>query len=183
MDIPSAEPAELIVGDTWRWTRAWSDFPAGTWTLSYSFKNSAGAFAVAGAEITASGTEFAVSVPAATTTTRAAGRYAWAAFVTSGADRYQVAEGEAVLRPNLAAAGALDTRTPARRMLDAIEAYLTDSNNLAAARYQIGNRSLDRWNMDDLLKMRSKLKFEVAAEAAAAGGPNVRRSYVRFNRA
>jgi len=40
--IPSDEPARLRAGDTWKWTRTLGDYPAGTWTLKYRFKNAAG---------------------------------------------------------------------------------------------------------------------------------------------
>ena len=183
MDIPSKEPIELTVGDTWKWTRSCAELPPGTWTLAYHFKNATGTFSVSGGEITASGADFSVSVPAATTSGRAAGRYAWAAYASSGADRYLMAEGEVVLLPNFAAGGALETRTTARRMLDAIEAYLADPNNLAAARYSIGNRSLDRWPLTDLMDLRSRLRFETMSESGAAGGIDSRRTFVRFRRA
>lgn len=182
MDIPTQEPTELVAGNTWRWDREFADFPAGTWTLAYYFKNAAGTFSISGGEVVASGTLHQVTVTATTTAGYAAGRYSWQAYVTSGAARYLAAEGEVVVTPNFAAAGAYDARSPARKMLDAIEAYLVDPNNLTAASYQIGGRSLDRWKRADLLAERSRLRFELESESAAAGGPDRRRTFARFGR-
>lgn len=180
METLTAVPRELIAGNTWTWTVTYDDFPAGTWTLAYHFRKAAHYFDISGAEVVASGTAFVVTATAATTAGRVAGTYAWEAYATNGTVRYLAAHGEVVVKPNMATAAVLDTRSNARKMLDAIDAYLIDSNNLAAARYQIGGRSLDRWPRDKLLEERSRLKFEVQGEQAAAGGPDSRRSYVRF---
>lgn len=180
MDIPTTEPAELVAGNTWRWDREFADFPAGTWTLEYRFKNATASFAITGSAIVASGTTHQITVPAATTVAFTAGRYQWQAYVTSGSTRYVAADGELVVTPDFAAVGNYDGRSPARKMLDAIETYLADPSNLTAASYQIGNRSLDRMKRTDLLAERTRLQFEVAAEISAAGGPDRRRVFTRF---
>lgn len=180
MEIPTKEPTELVAGNTWRWDRDFADFPAGTWTLEYRLKNATASLSINGAQIVASGTTHQVTVPASTTSGYAAGRYQWQAYATSGGERYLAAAGELVVTPNLAAAGNYDGRSPARKMLDMIEAYLADANNLTAARYQIGGRSLDRWDRSKLIAERSRLQFEVASEISAAGGPDRRRVLTRF---
>jgi hypothetical protein len=81
-------------------------------------------------------------------------------------------------------AATLDTRSSARKALEAVEAYLADPNNLTAAKYEIAGRSLDRFPLTDLWAHRDRLRFEVAREdaatRAAAGLPDKRRVFVRF---
>jgi hypothetical protein len=178
----NTEPLELGAGNTWTWTREFAGYPAVTWTLAYHFKNAASSFSVSGADIVASGSSFVITKAAAATASIAAGRYGWQAYVTSGSTRFLAASGEVQVQPDFSAAGARESRSIARQMLDAIEAYLLNANNLTAARYQIGGRSLDRWDRSDLLAERSRLKYEVQAEEGAAGRPDSRRSYVRFSR-
>lgn len=180
METLTQEPAELTAGNTWTWTRAFDDFPAGTWTLAYHFRNATSNFDISGGEIVASGTTFVVTKAAAATASLTAGRYSWAAYATNGAQRYLAASGEMVVAPDMATAGPVDGRSTARQMLDAIEAYLVDPNNLSAARYAIGGRSLDRWPRDKLLAERTRLRFEVQAEQGVQGGPDSRRRFVRF---
>jgi hypothetical protein len=88
--IPTDEPSALRAGDTWKWTRTLADYPAGTWTLKYRFKNAAGGFEITAA---ASGTDHAVTVAAVTTAPYAAGDYQWVAWVEAGAEKFTVDQG------------------------------------------------------------------------------------------
>ena len=85
------------------------------------------------------------------------------------------------IRPGFGAA-TLDTRTATRRALEAVEAYLADPGNLAAAKYSIAGRSLDRFPLPELWSHRDRLKVEVAREEAATGAglPGRGRIQVRF---
>jgi len=181
--IPTQVPEELVAGDTWQWTRSLADYPAGTWTGVYYFKNAIANFS---ASATQSGTDFAVTVAAATTASKVAGTYRWLLSVTSGGVRKTVEEGWVTIEPDPAAAGNADFRTPARVMLENIEAYLVDPTNLTAASFALAGRSLSRWSRADLLVERDKLLAEVRAEdanaRADAGLGNPRRLYVRFDR-
>ena len=166
--IPDNEPASLLCGDTWQWTRTLSDYPAGTWTLKYRFKCAAATgFEVVAA---ASGTTHAVSVAAATTGAYTAGSYTWTAWVESGAEKYTVDEGTVELKPDYragAATLALDDRSHAQKMLDAIEAWL-ESRDPAVAEYEIAGRRMKYVPLGELLKLRHQYQGEVnAAEAAA----------------
>ena len=64
--IPTTEPTELRVGDTWQWKREdlSSDYPATSWTLTYYFRNATAYFNVVA---TADGVHFEVTVAKATT--------------------------------------------------------------------------------------------------------------------
>lgn len=183
MTTPTQVPDTLIAGDTWEWTRTLSDYPAGTWTGVYYFEKADANFS---ASATASGTDFAVTVAAATTAAYRSGKYRWRFLVTSGSVRNTVEEGWLEVLPDPAAAGNVDHRTTARVMLDNIETYLRDPTNIAAASYSIGGRSLSRWSRSELIAERSRLQQEVRSEEAvertAAGLGNPRRLYARFDR-
>lgn len=167
-DIPNNEPAQLRVGDTWRWTRTLDDYPAGTWTLKYRFKNSSGGFEVVA---TTSGTDHSITVTAAASAAYAAGKYTWQAWVEGGtSEKYTVDSGSVELLAdyrNGLATVALDDRTTARKMLDAIESWLT-SHDPAVAEYEIAGRRMKYIPLADLVKQRSRLKLEVQAEENAA---------------
>jgi len=166
-DIPTTEPGELRAGDTWQWTKSLADYPAGTWALTYRFKNAAGGFEIAAS---ASGTDFSVTVAASTTTGYTAGVYSWQAQVVSGSEKHTVDSGTLRVLPNLfsgTAAAAYDDRTHARIVLDAIEAVIEGRASRDQESYEIAGRSLKRTPIADLLKLRQHYKAEVANEDMA----------------
>lgn len=186
IDIPVTEPAALRAGDTWKWNRQdLTDYPATLWDLKYAFKSAA-----AHVEITAAadGANFAVVVSSTVTATYAAGEYSWVAFVeligSSPVERYQVDQGRFTILPTFANAAALDDRTHARKVLDAIKAVLEGRASKDQEEYTISDRSLKRTPIPDLLKLRQLYEREVASEAAAerlANGQSPRnRLMVRF---
>lgn len=168
-DTPTTEPLQLRAGDTWAWRREdlASDYPAGTWTLTYRFKNAAGGFEVVA---TADGSNFAISVLAATTVGYAAGEYSWAAQVVNGAIKYTVDSGTLTVLPNLfsgTATAASDQRTHAQIVLNAIEAVIEGRASKDQMEYTIGSRSLKLTPLTDLILLRQRYKSEVASEKAA----------------
>lgn len=167
------EPIELRAGDTWAWRRDdLTDYPAPTWVLKYRFKNAAGGFEVVAA---ADGAAHAVTVAAATTTGYAAGDYDWFAWVESGATKYTVDEGKLTVKPDFrsgSAAVALDGRTHARKVLDAIEAVIEQRASKDQQAYSIAGRSLQRTPLPDLMKLRDRYRLEVKREEAADAARN-----------
>ena len=181
--IPSDEPARLRAGDTWKWTRTLADYPAGTWTLKYRFKNAAGGFEIVA---TASGTDHAVTVTAATTGAYAAGSYQWIAWVESGAEKYTVDEGALEVEPDYrsgVATAALDDRSHARKTLAALQAWI-EGRDPAVAEYEIAGRRMKYISVKDLLMLLDRYRSEVAREDDAArlasGLPGKNKLYVRF---
>ena len=165
-DIPSQEPLSIRAGDTWRWTRTISDYPATSWTLKYRFKNAGGGF-----EVTASaaGSDFDITVAAATTAAYAAGRYTWISWVESGSEKYTIEQGEVEVLPDYRtglASVALDDRSHARKMLDAIEAWL-ESRDPAVAEYEIAGRRMKYVPLAELIKLRNRYQTEIASEENA----------------
>ena len=184
-EIPSNEPARLVAGDTWQWTRSLEDYKASDgWTLSYAMIASPGvSFTITAA---AAGDDHAVTVAAATTAGYAAGKYLWQAYVTKAAERFKVDEGLLEVEADFATAGAsYDPREHARVVLAAIEAVIEDRATKDQESYSINGRSLSRTPLADLLKLRATYRDEVRrldqAEALAAGLDGGRNVYVRFS--
>ena len=167
--IPTTEPTTLRAGDTWQWRREdlASDFPAGTWTLTYYFRNAIGKFDVSAS---ADGTSFAVSVAKATTAALPPGDWDWLAVVESATERFEADAGRLTIQPNLATSAPYDGRSFARRMLEAIESALesratTDQLDLLNA--TLSDRGLQR-DKGALIALRSQFQNEVKAEENAA---------------
>lgn len=168
--VPTKEPAQLRVGDTWQWRREdLGDYPASTWTLTYYFRNASAHF---DATASADGDVFSVSVAKATTAGKTAGWYDWVAMVDDGTDRHQVGVGRVELLANVATAAAADLRTFARKMLDYIEAELISrgsSGQLDLINAQLADRQLGR-DRNGLITLRTYFKAEVDKEDRARRG-------------
>lgn len=182
MTTPTIEPGSIAAGDTLAFTRELADYPASAgWVLSYALRGLAGAINFTAS---ASGAIHAVTVAASVTATWPAGRYLWSAYVSKAGERYEVGTGQLVVRPNLAAAASLDTRGHARKVLDAIEAVLEGRATRDQEEYSIGDRSLKRTPLADLVMLRQRYRAEVNREEEAArlaaGLPSGRRVFVRF---
>ncbi len=168
-EIDTTEPRHLRAGDTWKWQRTLPDYPATTWTLKYRFKHPT----AAGFEIsaTSSGDDYAITVPAATTTTYAPGAWTWQSWVEGGtAEKYTVGAGQLTIEPDYRSGvttNVLDDRSHARKTLAAIESWI-ESRNPGVESYKIAGREMRYIPMTDLLKMRQLYKVEVDSEDAAA---------------
>lgn len=206
--IPTTEPASLIAGDTVRWLKHLPDYlPADGWQLSYQLVNAQHTITI---ESTPSGDSHLVRASAVESSNWGAGQYSFVARVHRGAntadttgttadttevqandsagpafEQFTVLSGRMSVAPAFGATP-FDARSTAQQMLDMVEAYLLDSNNLKAAKYQIAGRNLERYPLPDLLALRDKLRGEVARETAAervaAGLPDPRRVFVRWSR-
>jgi len=144
------------------------------------FEKSDSSFNVAGV---ASGTSHGFTVAAATSAGYRSGKYRWRLVVTAAGVRKTAEEGWVDVLPDPAAAGNVDHRSAARVMMDNVEAYLRDPDNLRAASFGLGGRSLSRWSRPDLIAERSRLQAEVAREARVEKilrGEHVPRYQVRF---
>lgn len=182
-------PTQLTAGDSLRLSiPSRGRTVADGWALTLVLAPAAG-----GARLSASttaadpddATAHLLTVPTTTTAGWPAGDYTWVLQASKGAERETLATGQTTVRPDPAAGTApMDLRSTARKALDAINAYLADPSNLAAASYSIAGRNLSRWPRAELLAERGKWQAEVAREEAAArlaaGLGDRRRVYVRF---
>jgi hypothetical protein len=180
--ILDAVPKNLVAGDTWRWLRSFSDYPAPTWTVTYYFENSTKAFSV---DATASGADHSVTIAAATSAQYPPGRYRWAARAASGgvAETIEGEFGWLEVAPNPAASGTRDHRSWARRTLDALEATLEGKATSDQLAMSINGRSISRIPLPELLEWRNKLRGEVRTEEGGNDAGLGRNIKVRFGRA
>lgn len=179
---------KLIAGDSLNFSTASPDYlPADGWSMTYRFvpRSVGTAFTITSSTADPDdATAFQFTLAGAATSAWVADVYDWVCLVTLGADRYSLDSGEVTVSPNPLTATSMDLRSFAAKALAAIEAYLENPNNLAAANYTIAGRSLSRYPRAELIAERSKWQAEVAREEAAARGaaglPDRRRVYVRF---
>lgn len=164
-DLPTTEPSEVVAGDTVSWEKSIADYPATDgWTLKYRVINSAGKIDITA---TADGADYLVDESPATSAAWAAGQYTWVSYVEKSGARHTVGRGSITVKPDLAAEStSYDTRTTAKKTLDAIETWLT-SRDLGVAEYEIAGRRMKYIPVAELLSLRSKLKAEVTREEAA----------------
>lgn len=164
--IPIIEPTALRAGDTWRWRRELSAYPAPTWELVYTLFSAA---AVRTLTAEPDGSAHLISESPEDTAAAVAGRYDWVSHVSDGTDRYQVGAGSIQILPNLSEAASYDGRSHARRMLDAINATLESragEGDLDLVRAAFGDRSSE-WSLEQLIKLRAQYAAAVAEEEAA----------------
>jgi len=168
--IPATEPTAHRAGDTLAWRRTVADYPATDgWALAYTLVSIAAVKITIAA--TASGADYLVSVPAATTSAWPAGPRTWVARVTKGADVHTVGTGTLNVLPDLTAATTYDGRSHARKMLDAIDAALINAataGQLDVLEADFNTRRI-KYDRAGLIKMRNLYTIEVAREETAAG--------------
>lgn len=173
-------PSELIAGDTWSWSRSFADYPAPTWTATVYFENAAGAFE---SIASASGSDHAFSISAATTSGRKAGRYRWSVRVTDGTTVATIDSGWVEVRTNPAAAGTSDPRSDARKTLDALNALLLGKATTAQQSYSLNGRAASSYSLTELREFRDQLREEVRTEEQSANAGRGRNIKVRYGAA
>lgn len=161
MSLPTNEPLALRAGDTWVWRREdLTDYPAGTWTITYYFRAPTANFQITAA---AFGTAHAVNVAKGTTAAYTPARYKWIACADNGTVRVTVDQGELLVQPNLAVAGNLDDRSHARKMLEAIEALLEGRATKDQQAFTHGDVAITRIPIEQLKRIRDEYRAEVRA--------------------
>jgi hypothetical protein len=185
-DIPSTEPEEITAGDTIKWTKSLSDYPADSYALHYQFQPLAGGTAISIAA-TADGTDHAITVSAAVSADYTAGDYRWTSYVldsATGLERTTIDRGNTTILPDPLTSTA-DLRSHARTTLDAIEALLEGEASIAQQELTIDGRTLKRRTIAELLEMRSfylaEVQREDKAEAIRKGLATGGRILTRFN--
>lgn len=160
---------------------------SGTYTLVWYARTNT---ASEGASITgvAEADGWRITVPSSTTTDFDAGLWTWQAIATSESLQYTAGRGQFTVKATLeysGTPGAFDDRSRAEIDLEKVEAAIrTLAEGGVVQEYTIGNRSLKRYKMGELLQLRDALKAEVDRERRAEkvrqglGNPGVTR--VRF---
>jgi hypothetical protein len=182
-------PALIYAGDTVKWNEsATADYSSTTgWVATFSMRHATGndALNITGVADGAGGWDFTI------TATQSAALHVnghwWQLVVTKAAERFTLATGELSVKANIPAAGnTYDGRSQSQIDLEAVRAAMRA--RIAGGEvqeYTIGNRSLKKIPMADLIALESKLKADVARETRAdrlsKGLDSGRAVYVRFN--
>lgn len=180
-------PALIYAGDTVKWVEpATPDYDSGTWTRKVSLRHptDADALDVTGVAMPGGGWEF--SITAIQSKTLGLGTVYWHDTVTSGSERYTIGQGSLEVQANIAGtATSFDGRTQEEIDLEAVRAEMRARiSGGSVQEYSIGNRSLKKMPMADLIAMESKLKADVSRalrrKRMAQGLDSGRAVYVRF---
>lgn len=183
-------PDQITAGDSISWTDGAARDNLGnavaspSWSLTYIIRGSTALTLTAVPD----GGGWKTTISAAQSATLTPGVHYWQATATNGSERVTIGAGQIKINENLAYSGsaaAFDGRTQAQADLDAVRAEMRARiSGGSVQEYTIGNRSLKKMPMADLIAMEGKLKIDVAREARAnrlAKGLNSGRAvYVRF---
>lgn len=183
-------PDKLTAGDSVTWKddagrdNLGNAVTSADWALTYYIRG-AQALTVTGA---ASGAGWQTTITAAQSTPLPAGVYYWQAVATKGSERITLGQGTTTIEANLAYTGSpavYDGRSEAEQVLAAIDAEIkARTTGGTAEEYTIGNRSLKKTPMRDLVALQSRYKTIVVrerqAQKIAQGLGNPRAMFVRF---
>lgn len=188
-----APPSTIRAGDTVRWRadetvdNLGNAVTSADWALTYYLRaNTAGEGATITATAAATGWE--AVIPAVTSAGFDAGQWFWQAIATSGSDKLTLGAGQITVLAALdysGTPGAFDGRTQAEQDLAAVQAAIRALiSGGAVKQYSIGNRSLTKYDLKDLVMLESQLKAQVkreqVAQLAANGLGNPHNLFVRF---
>lgn len=181
-------PQLIYAGDTVKWNEpATPDYSSATgWAATFSLRHATGndALNITGTSDGAGGWNFLITATQ-TAALHVNGHY-WQMVVTKDSERYTIGTGKIETQANIPASGnTFDGRTQFEIDLDAIRAEMRARiAGGSVQEYSIGNRSLKKMPMADLIALETKLKADVARETRrkrmAQGLDSGRAVYVRF---
>lgn len=183
-------PDQLTAGDSISWKddaardNLGNAVTCADWTLTYYIRGEK-ALSVVGAP---DGQGWLTTISASQSATLTKGSYFWQAVATKGSDRITLGSGTLTVAADLSFSGdvgTFDGRTEAEKALAAIDAEINARlTGGMAEEYTIGNRSLKKTPMRDLVALQSRYKTIVTrerqAQKIAQGLGNPRAMYVRF---
>jgi hypothetical protein len=180
-DIPTKEPISIRAGDTIQWTREdlTADYPASSWTLTYTIINSAAKYTVTA---TADSEYFDVTIAKATSALYTPGIYTLTGRVSDATYAYTVYTGTLEILPDLTASTTYDTRSHARIMLDYIESTLegkADDATLDILSKTFGDKNIAR-NPELLMRWKTYYESIYSSEMIKEGTSKSNKIRVQF---
>lgn len=182
-------PGSLAAGDSCTWQdgaardNLGNALTSDAWTLRYYLRGAQTLDLTA----TANGPGWTTTITAAQSAALTAGMFYWQASASKGAERITLGSGQITITANLATATAVyDGRSESEKALDAINAEISARlSGGTAEEYTIGNRSLKKTPMRELIALQSRYKTIVVrerqAQKIAQGLGNPRAMFIRFN--
>lgn len=153
--IPTVEPTTLYAGDTAKWSKHLPDFPATDgWALVYAFR---GPTALDDQTASASGADFAVTIPASATVGLQPGTYSWVARASKAGETYTAAHGVFTV---LAAVGAV-VADHDETTLEVIKAAIAGRLTADMQAYTINGRSVTKIPIAELIGLRGQYERRV----------------------
>ncbi len=163
-----AVPSKIVAGDTLEFEVTIDDFPSDEgWTLTYYFFNAAQSFKFQAVADGAGG--YSVIVAGAITALWVAGDYSFEGKVASvTAEQHTVDAGSAVqVLADVTAGLPVDSRSFAKKALDAIEAKIIERASQALTSYTLGDRQINKKTDEELIVTRDRFKKIVLHEENA----------------
>lgn len=190
-DKPTITPNELNLGDTWTWTRSFSKYPPGTWTLVYYFSQLIGtnpsAFNIQASIDPDDSSRFLIDVDSKDNDIlegAGAGNYRFMAKVNFGEETYTVEEGDLIINADIS--DGPDLRTKEEKILDSIETAMLGMATGTSKKYIIstpdGERMFEQKDYSDLLLLRDRYKQIVLAQKRKRRGLSGGSMSVEFRR-
>lgn len=173
-------PGRINAGSSVELTLGWADYPAdGGWSLKLYFNGpSANSVTIEGGSVVPNGKNFDVDISGANTATMGTSAPAdgiglkWIARLTKGSEIKDADEGDIIVDPNPATAGAYQSQ--AEKDLAAVNAVISGRITSDVESYQIGGRAVTKMGIRDLLALRSSLEAQVeAGKRGGSFGPTV----------
>ncbi len=174
--IAIKEPTSHQAGDSLVFTKTLADYPASLWTLSYALRITAGGTPIT-ITATASGSDFAVNVTAATTALWTPGIYTIIGYVSNATERYTVYQGNIEITLNVATTDNLDGRTYWERVRDKLRDVIENGVIREVIRYTYNGVSTEVQSMEDAFKALAIAESKVLQEQS---GGKVQKIHTRF---
>lgn len=185
--ILSYEPEKICKGDTVKWKKTFSDYPASEgWELNYKLYNADGTDLTTLAfdsEVNDDGNDFQIVIPDDTTTNWTAQQIFFRGYVTKDSETFTVAQGSIEV---VSVISSFNDLKHVRGVLDAIEATLLGRASESHESYSIQGRSITKMSPEELMRWRDVYKAELVslkkAERIRKGLGSKSKIQVRFNR-
>jgi hypothetical protein len=165
-NYPTIEPDRLVAGERWLWRKddLASDYPPDSYSLEYIARSHGGSSTEFKIQATEAASTYFIEVSSSTTQTYPQGHVHWQAWITrtSDSEKIKVLEGHWEISYDYDVNH--DPRTHAEIMRDKIESLLEGRADNDVEEYSIGNRSLTKLSITDLMKWRDYYRQEVAKE-------------------
>lgn len=178
--VLSQIPKRLTVGESVSWKWSDTDFPATSWTLTYTLINAGKQLQITA---TADGSDHLVEVTAGVSANYLPGDYEWQAHVDDGADeRYQVGSGVITIDNDFAAnAYGVDNRSHVKKVLDALEASIEGRASKTQVQQTVGGVQIAHISLEDQIRLRDKYHAKYQRELVRQGKATSKRTIkVRF---
>lgn len=162
----NSEPKAIRAGDSATWSRTMAQYLAGNgWALQYRLVPQSGgcAYDIAAA---ADGDGFLVELPSSETSSWAAGLYTLVGVMSRAAERVTVYASPLMVAPNLMDSPAVDGRSKARIIVEAIDSYFA-TGDVAVLERQHADRMLRNRSHAELIQLRSFYAAQLAGEDQA----------------